>query len=364
MVKHSESKGRVVVAMSGGVDSSMAASLLQEQGYEVIGVSMKLLPSDMAEEKGISCCSLADISDARRVAHRLAIPFYVKNFQKEFEALVTQRFITEYVRGRTPNPCILCNQELKFRLLLNWAEDLGANLIATGHYASIVKNGLRGNYCLKRGKDINKDQSYFLFSLSQKELRRILFPLGAYTKSEIREMARVRGLLVADKPESQEICFVPGKDYRLFLQQRLGPSVFKPGPILTSQGEFLGWHKGLAFYTIGQRKGLGLSGSQAWYVVSLDAERNIVIVGRDSELYRTSFVVEDISWCSIPNPGPELVAEVQIRYRNRPQLATVQLLSPDKARVTLHFPQRAITPGQAAVFYQDDIVVGGGWIAS
>ena len=359
-----EGKQRVVVAMSGGVDSSMAAALLNEQGYEVIGVSMKLLKSEPLDGRPISCCSVADISDARRVAHILGIPFYVKNFQEEFEAVVIQNFISEYRRGRTPNPCILCNQKLKFQLLLSWAENLGAYFLATGHYATVVTEEMGRCYYLRRGKDSNKDQSYFLFSLSQKELARLLFPLGIYSKAEVRQMAQERGLCVAEKPDSQEICFVQGKDYRPFLRQRLTADEISPGPILTSQGEFLGWHGGIPFYTIGQRKGLGLSGQRPWYVVALDAGRNAVIVGEDSALYKNGFLVEDIIWSSISSPARELVAEVQVRYRHRPKTATIQPLSANSARVTFYLPQRAITPGQAAVFYQGDILLGGGWIAN
>jgi len=353
---------RVIVAMSGGVDSSVAAALLQENGYEVIGVSMRLLPSEGEGGGNPGCCSLTDIADARRVAHHLGLPFYVKNFQEEFESLVIKRFVQEYAQGRTPNPCILCNQELKFRLLMEWARKLGAEMIATGHYAIIDEDPAGGFYRLRRGKDPYKDQSYFLFSLGQRELRRILFPLGNRTKSEIRQIAKAKGLPVADKPESQEICFVQKGDYRSFLKERLDPSAVRPGPIIDRQGRQLGWHQGIPFYTIGQRRGLGIAGPHPWYVIAIDPPRNTLVVGEEWELYRDRFLVSGITWCSIRAPEGELEAQVQIRYRNRPQAATVQMLGPDRARVFLHSPQRAITPGQAAVFYQGDLVLGGGWI--
>jgi tRNA-specific 2-thiouridylase len=350
----------VVIGMSGGVDSSAAAALLIEQGYEVIGITLKLWPQDCVSRAEDKCCGPQAVTDARSVSHKLNIPYYLVDEAAEFQRQVIGYFAEEYKAGRTPNPCVMCNDRLKFGTLINRAKQLGAEKIATGHFARVERRE-DGRYLLKRGRDARKDQSYFLFSLKQDQLARTIFPLGELTKSDTREVARECQLKTADKEESMEICFVPDKDYGRFLQQ--ADLVQKhQGDIVDVHGRVLGKHDGIEFYTIGQRKGLGLTSPKPLYVVELDAARNRVIVGDESQLDRDEFTVERCNWIPFDEPPASLEVLAKIRYNHPGATATVAPLANGSARVKLHTPQRAITPGQACVFYQDDLVVGGGWI--
>jgi tRNA-specific 2-thiouridylase len=348
--------------MSGGVDSSVCAALLQEQGYEVIGVTMKLWDGPEAvAARHKTCCTLDDVSDARRVAAHLGIPFYVVNFKAQFAHHVMEYFVEAYQQGYTPNPCVQCNRYLKFTALRQRAQQLGARWVATGHYAA-VRQDEAGRYYVQRGCDTGKDQSYFLFDLSQAQLRQTLLPLGAYRKAEVRQIAARLGLKVAQKPESQEICFIPDGDYRTFLRSRLSAAAAQPGPVVNTAGEVLGEHQGLPFYTVGQRRGLGLAAPRPLYVTGVQLARNTLVVGERHQATRAIFVVERLNWMRLP-PVQPLQTTVQIRYRQRPVAAVVHPLSSDQARVVLPEPQFAVTPGQAAVFYAGDTVIGGGWIA-
>jgi tRNA-specific 2-thiouridylase len=353
-------KQRVVVGMSGGVDSSAAAALLLEQGYEVIGITLKLWPQDCVSRAEDKCCGPQAVADARSVSHKLNIPYYLVDESEDFQKQVINYFAEEYRAGRTPNPCVVCNERLKFGTLIRRADQLGAHKIATGHFARIERSR-NGRYQLKRGCDLRKDQSYFLFSLKQGQLARTLFPLGELTKSSTRDAARQCGLKTADKAESMEICFVPDKDYGRFLQ--MANLVHKhQGDIVDVQGRVLGKHDGIEFYTIGQRKGLGLSSPKPLYVIELDAIKNRVIVGDDSALARDEFTVERCNWIPFAEPPPGFEALTKIRYNHSGTMATVTPQGDGSAHVKLHQPQRAITPGQACVFYQEDLVLGGGWI--
>lgn len=353
---------RVVVAMSGGVDSSVCAALLHDRGYECIGVTMKLWDGPEAVEgHHKTCCTLDDVSDARRVAGQLGIPFYVANFKEPFARHIVNDFIASYQNGFTPNPCAQCNRHLKFAALQQRAQQLGADCVATGHYASVVRDD-DGRYCIRRGRDAGKDQSYFLFDLSQEQLSHALFPLGDFSKGEVREMASQFGLKVATKPESQEICFVPSGDYRTFLRPRLKADTFRPGPVVDTSGKVLGEHQGLPFYTVGQRRGLGIAAAQPLHVVSVQPGANTLVVGTRREATRDAFTVERLNWMRTPLERP-LATTVQIRYRQQPIPATVHPANDGQARVELREPQFAVAPGQAAVFYEGDTVIGGGWIA-
>ena len=362
--------------MSGGVDSSATAALLLEQGYEVIGITLKLWPQDCVNRAEDKCCGPQAVADARSVCHKLDIPYYLIDEAAEFQKHVIQYFADEYKAGRTPNPCVMCNQNLKFGRLIDRADQLGAKFIATGHFARIERTltpslshpmgegGRRpgeGRYLLKRGRDARKDQSYFLFSLRQDQLARALFPLGEKTKSDTREVARHCHLKTADKEESMEICFVPDNDYGKFLEQANLAQKHR-GEIRDLHGRVLGHHDGIEFYTIGQRKGLGLSSPQPLYVIELDAAANRVVVGDESALDRDEFLVERCNWIPFDSPPDQLEVTTKIRYNHPGTPATVTSLGHGRAKVKLHTPQRAVTPGQAAVFYQEDLVVGGGWI--
>jgi tRNA-specific 2-thiouridylase len=358
-----ESKTRVVVGMSGGVDSSAAAALLLEQGYEVVGITLKLWPQDCVSRAQDKCCGPQAVMDARAVCHKLGIAYYLVDEAAEFQAKVIEYFAREYRAGRTPNPCVMCNQNLKFGRLIERADQLGARYVATGHFARLDCRQTAGGprSLLRRGLDPRKDQSYFLFSLRQDQLARALFPLGRRTKTDTRAVARACNLKTADKAESMEICFVPDNDYGRFLEQAKLAQKHR-GDILDLDGRVLGHHQGIEFYTIGQRKGLGLSSPKPLYVVELDAARNVVVVGDPSALARSEFEVDRCNWIAFDTPPARLEATVQIRYHHPGTPATVTPLEGGRARVQLHTPQRAITPGQAAVFYQDDLVLGGGWI--
>jgi tRNA-specific 2-thiouridylase len=352
---------RVVVAMSGGVDSSVSAALLHDQGYEVIGITMKLWDGpETAVVHHKTCCTLDDVSDARRVAASLGIPFYVVNFKAQFAQHVIDYFVDTYRQGATPNPCVQCNRYLKFMALLQRAQQLGARWVATGHYAAVCQDE-GGWYHIRRGRDAKKDQSYFLFDLSQEQLRHTLLPLGEYCKEEVRQIAIRLGLKVAEKPESQEICFIPDGDYRSFVRPRLTPAAVQSGRMVNTAGETVGTHHGLPFYTVGQRRGLGVAAAEPLYVTRLDPAHNTVVVGPRHAALCATFSVERINWMC-PPPAQIVHTTVQIRYRHQPVVADIHPLAPDRAHVVLHEPQFAVTPGQAAVFYDGDMVIGGGWI--
>jgi tRNA-specific 2-thiouridylase len=354
-------KERVVVGMSGGVDSSAAAALLLEQGYDVVGITLKLWPQDCISRAEDKCCGPQAVADARSVSHRLGIPYYLIDEAEDFQKQVIHYFAEEYKAGRTPNPCVMCNEKLKFGALISRARQLGAEYVATGHFARVEKSADGGRMLLKRGRDPRKDQSYFLFSLKQQQLARSLFPLGEMTKTDTREVARQSHLKTADKEESMEICFVPDKDYGRFLQQANLVQKHR-GEIVNLHGQTLGHHEGIEFYTIGQRKGLGISSPKPLYVIELDAANNRVIVGDESALDRDEFSVERCNWIPFDTPPETLEVTAKIRYNHAGTPATVAPSANGGAKVKLHVPQRAITPGQACVFYQDDLVVGGGWI--
>lgn len=352
---------RVVVAMSGGVDSSLAAALLAEQGYEVIGVTMRLWSDGAEAVAGArTCCSLAAVEDARRVAARLGIPYYVVNLSERFAQAVVGDFVREYRRGRTPNPCVRCNQHVKFEALMQRARELGADYLATGHYARIRTDPATGRYLLLRGVDAAKDQSYALYTLTQEQLRATLFPLGEMTKRETRERAAKLGLCVAAKRDSQEICFVPD-DYASFLR-RVMPSAAAPGPIVDQTGKVLGEHPGIAFFTIGQKRGLRLPLPHPLYVLEIHPETNTLVVGPVEALMGRDCVVEDVNWIGVPGLEGELEVAARVRYNMAAQAAVVRPLEGGWVHLQFREPQRAITPGQAAVFYQGDVVVGGGTI--
>ena len=352
---------RVVVAMSGGVDSSVAAALLRDAGHDVIGVSMLLASNPAGTVRaGQGCCSLEDFRDARRVAERLGIAYYVWNLQDLFRTRVMDVFTEEYLRGRTPNPCMLCNRDLKFDALWRRAGALGAELVATGHYARIVATPDGERYRLLRARDLAKDQSYFLFSLSQAELARTLFPLGDLTKDEVRTVARTLGLGVADKPESQEICFVPSRDYAAFIERSTSRARLRPGCVVDEAGRTLASHGGIHRFTIGQRRGLGLGGGTPRYVTGIDAASGTVRVGPKAEVVHRGLVAERVHWTADP------VDEAAVRIRHRHQPVPARLIRRGASTVEAWFekPASAVTPGQAAVFYRGDEVVGGGWIAA
>jgi tRNA-uridine 2-sulfurtransferase len=384
--------------MSGGVDSSATAALLLDQGYDVIGITLKLWPQDCVNRAEDKCCGPQAVTDARAVCDKLGIPYYLIDEAADFQKYVIQYFADEYKAGRTPNPCVMCNQNLKFGRLIDRASQLGADFIATGHFARIErvpveqtflsagsgdfpvagaehrtrKSGepagskacatAAPRYLLKRGRDLRKDQSYFLFSLRQDQLARALFPLGDKTKSDTRQVARHCNLKTADKEESMEICFVPDNDYGGFLRQANLVQKHR-GEIVDVFGTVLGHHDGIEFYTIGQRRGLGITTPKPVYVVELDPETNRVVVGDETELDRDEFTATNCNWIPFDQLAAPMVVTAKIRYNHPGAAATITPIGNGSVKVKLHTPQRAVTPGQAAVFYQDDLVVGGGWIA-
>ncbi len=351
---------RVAVAMSGGVDSSVAAALLKEQGHELIGITMRVWdPSVAGDEAEASCCSPDDVRDAGRIAEQLGIPFYVVNFEDEFRRLVIDDFVGEYYHGRTPNPCVRCNELVKFGLLLDKARELGAEFLATGHYAQI-ETGDDGFFQLLKGLDPKKDQSYFLFALSQQQLAHTLFPLGGLTKQEVRSLASRYGLRVAEKGESQEICFIPDDNYVRFLEGEEGAADLS-GAIVDRQGNVLGRHHGTYRYTVGQRRGLGIAWKEPLYVLGVDAEKREVIVGPQEELYKNGLTAARMNWL-MPPPSAEFESTCRIRYRQQPVPCRVIPLPDNRVEVVFMTKEKSVTPGQAVVFYEGNRVLGGGWI--
>ncbi|MGN0299400.1 MAG: tRNA 2-thiouridine(34) synthase MnmA [Lachnospiraceae bacterium] len=354
---------KALVAMSGGVDSSVAAYLMKQQGYEVMGVTMKLYDNeDIGESREKSCCTLSDVEDARNVANTLNIPYYVFNFREQFGEKVIKRFVDTYLEGGTPNPCVDCNRHLKFTGLMHKMYELGYDYVVTGHYARIEQDKQMGRFLLKKGMDETKDQSYMLYSMNQQQLAHTLFPLGEYCKTEIRQIAEENGFVNARKHDSQDICFVPDGDYGTFIDKYLGRTS-KPGNFVLRDGTVLGQHKGIIRYTVGQRKGLGIAYRVPLYVIGKDLQRNEVILGELEELYQSELYADDINLISVERIDGELRCKAKIRYRQKEEWATVTQEG-DKLHVVFDTPQRGITAGQALVLYDDDVVVGGGTILS
>ncbi len=368
-----KSKGKVVVAMSGGVDSSVAAAMLQLQGYEVIGMSIQTFDNTKEEkERFDSCCSISDMNDARRVCDTLGIPFFVINAVDAFESRVIDHFVGEYLQARTPNPCVLCNNHIKFDYLMERALELGADFVATGHYAKVQYDRESGRYSVLRAVDEQKDQSYYLFGLSQEQLKRTLFPLGDLRKVQVRKLATELGLLrVAKKPDSQEICFVGSEGYAKFIEKKVGASAFVPGNFVLPSGEPVGAHLGVHHYTLGQRKGLPndvlqtaqkLGYGSDLFVSRIDPDTGSVYVSKDSDLFKTTFVANDFNWMAGGDFTRDQTVTARIRSRHEGAPAKARIFAGDRVLIQFEEPQRAITPGQAVVLYQGEMVVGGGWI--
>ena len=358
---------KAIIAMSGGVDSSVAALLCQQQGFDCVGVTLALTDNSdrgLPEEAfpgECTCCSVDDVADARSVAFRLGMPFYVFNFKEAFRREVMDRFAAAYQRGETPNPCIDCNRYIKFAKLMHRGEEIGFPYVATGHYARVEQDRATGRWLLKKGLDENKDQSYMLYSLTQWELSRLLLPLGGLAKEETRRLAEEHGFVNARKRDSQDICFVPDGDYAAFIRRWTGRD-FPPGDFVGTQGEGYGQHKGIIHYTVGQRKGLGLSFPQPMFVKELDVENNQVVLSKAEELFSQTVTARDVNLISVESIPEPLRVKARVRYRQKEQPATVVQTGPDELRVVFDQPQRAITPGQALVLYDGDTVVGGGRI--
>lgn len=353
---------KVVIGMSGGVDSSVAASLLKQQGYDVVGVTMQIWQdeADYVQEENGGCCGLSAVDDARRVANQLGIPYYVMNFKDSFKNNVIDYFIQDYLDGKTPNPCIACNRYVKWESLLKRSLDIGADYIATGHYARIVQLE-NGRYALKKSATAAKDQTYALYNLTQYQLAHTLMPVGEYTKDQIREMAKDINLRVANKPDSQEICFIPDNNYAGFIEETTGMEI-KPGNFVDMDGNVLGQHKGIIHYTVGQRKGLNLSLGKPAFVVEIRPETNEVVIGDNQDVFHDTLYAEKLNFMSIPDLEGQLKVTGKIRYSHQGAPCTIEKAGDDLVKVVFDEPVRAITPGQAVVFYDGDIVVGGGTI--
>jgi tRNA-specific 2-thiouridylase len=363
----------IAVAMSGGVDSSTVAAMLRAEGHSVIGLTMQLWNQRrLAGREGMPeavqgrCCSLDDVYDARRVAQTIGIPYYVVNHEERFEREVVRPFVEEYLSGRTPIPCSLCNNHLKFDQLLVVARQIGADTLATGHYARVEFDEQCGRWLLKRPTDFAKDQTYFLFGLTQEQLSRTIFTLGGMTKPEVRELARKHGLALAEKPDSQEICFVPGGDYKRFLDAYLEEQGDRlpdtSGELVTTDGKVIGEHGGIHNFTVGQRKGLGVATGSPLYVIQIKGATGEVVVGRDEELYSKTLRARRVNLIAVDHLLEPMRVRVKIRHRHEGALASIEKSGNEATLVTFDEPQRAVTPGQAAVFYDEDVVVGGGWI--
>jgi tRNA-specific 2-thiouridylase len=363
----------IAVAMSGGVDSSTVAAMLRAEGHNIIGLTMQLWNQrrlagheGMAESVQGRCCSLDDVYDARRVAEHIGIPYYVVNHEERFERDVVRPFVAEYLSGRTPIPCSLCNNHLKFDQLITVAQQIGADSVATGHYARVEFDDARNRWLLKRPADHSKDQTYFLFGLTQEQLGRTLFPLGNMTKPEVRELARQHGLALAEKPDSQEICFVPGGDYKQFIDAYLAASgealPDTAGELVTTGGEVIGEHHGIHNFTVGQRKGLGVATGSPLYVIQINGAEKQVVVGGEENLYSQTLRARRVNLIAAHELREPMRVSVKIRHRHEPAAAMIEKTGDDEILVTFDQPQRAITPGQASVFYDGDVVVGGGWI--
>src|SRR6202451_3771121 len=374
MNSETHSKSTIAVAMSGGVDSSTVAAMLRAEGHEIVGLTMQLWNQRrLAGKEGMPeavtgrCCSLDDVYDARRVAETIGIPYYVVNHQERFERDVIRPFVEEYLSGRTPIPCSLCNNHLKFDQLLIVAQQIGAARVATGHYARVAFDDARSRWLLKRPADSSKDQTYFLFGLTQEQLSRTLFPLGDMTKPQVRDLARHHGLALAAKPDSQEICFVPGGAYQKFLDSSLaeqGESLpDTAGELVTTAGEVIGEHSGIHNFTVGQRKGLGVATGSPLYVIQIKGDQRQVVVGNQDDLYSRTLRARRVNLVAVDDLRQPMRVRVKIRHRHEGAPAVLEKTGPDEVLVTFDEPQRAITPGQAAVFYDGDVVVGGGWIA-
>jgi tRNA-specific 2-thiouridylase len=345
---------KIVAAMSGGVDSSVAAAILKEEGHQVIGATMQVWPPDEPSSA---------VEDSRKAARQLGIPHHVIDLRDVFARKVITEFCREYSLGRTPNPCIVCNRDIKFGVLLDKARELGADYIATGHYARIEMASDSGRYLLKKGADQHKEQSYWLYSLTQAQLSQIILPLGKLTKDEVRKIAGRLQLAVSARPESQDICFIPDNNYSRFLKERL-PEAARPGPMLDREGNVVGEHRGILFYTIGQRRNLGIAAREPQYVVGIDPEKNAIVVGGRQEIYRRELTASRLNWIAIEKPSQPIALSARVRHRHKEVAATVIPVADDSARVIFQQPQPAITPGQSVVFYQSDTVIGGGIIDS
>lgn len=355
-------KKKVVIGMSGGVDSSVAAYLLKKSGYDVMGVTMQIWQDEdtFAQEENGGCCGLSAVDDARRVAQDLQIPYYVMNFKQEFKENVMDYFVKEYLQGRTPNPCIACNRYVKWESLLKRSLDIGADFIATGHYARVVKLE-NGRFALKKSATAAKDQTYALYNLTQFQLSHTLMPVGEYTKDEIREIAENINLRVANKPDSQEICFIPDNDYAKFIEENSGKKI-EEGNFVTTSGEILGKHKGISHYTVGQRKGLNLALGKPVFVVELRPDTNEVVIGDNEEVFGERLYANQLNFMTVEHLDGDMQVSAKIRYNHQGSKATIRMVSDDVLECVFEEPQRAITPGQAVVFYDGDYVVGGGTI--